>query len=240
MKFGVLMLAKQKILYAGCGLLTVVLLVGIFALLAYRDDQQLADKSGGPVDPPPGNVSLIIDVQKRSLTVLNDDSPYKQYKVAVGKSATPTPVGEWKVVWKDYNWGSGFGSRWMGLNVPWGLYGIHGTNNPWSVGRFASHGCIRMHNRSVEELFEWVPIGTTVRIVGPPVKVKRNLQLKMSGPDVVVVQQKLRDMGLYTGMADGIFGPSTTNAVNLLQEKNGLTITGIVDKETRNLLGLKD
>jgi len=69
-------------------------------------------------------------VPERILEVYNDGQLYKKYRVAVGKSETPTPVGEWKVVWKDYNWGSGFGTRWMGLNVPWGIYGIHGTNNP--------------------------------------------------------------------------------------------------------------
>lgn len=237
MKYITLVLAKQKLLYTGFGLLAFVLLVGFFAFLDYRDDQELAQKSGGPTDPPRGAIKLVIDVQKRTLVVQNDGVPYKQYRVAVGKSSTPTPIGEWKVVWKDYHWGTGFGSRWMGLNVPWGIYGIHGTNKPWSVGRYASHGCIRMHNKSVEELFEWVPIDTPVQIIGPPVKVKRNLQQKMSGPDVVEVQKKLREMGFYNGRADGIFGPSTTEAVKMLQEKNGLAVTGVMDKETRKFLG---
>ena len=47
------------------------------------------------------------------------------------------------------NWGGGFGTRWLGLNVPWGIYGIHGTNQPWSIGTQASAGCIRMFNRHV-------------------------------------------------------------------------------------------
>jgi peptidoglycan hydrolase-like protein with peptidoglycan-binding domain len=97
-----------------------------------------------------------------------------------------------------------------------------------------------MHNRSVEELFEWVPIGTMVKIVGPAVKVRRNLKLNMSGADVVVVQKKLRDLGLYNGRADGILGPSTTEAINLFQEKSGLPVTGVIDKETRRTLGLME
>ena len=129
---------------------------------------------------------------ERILEVYNDGQLYKKYRVAVGKSETPTPVGEWKVVWKDYNWGSGFGTRWMGLNVPWGIYGIHGTNNPWSIGRYASHGCIRMRNRDVEELFEWVAIGTEVKIAGKKAKVQRVLKYKTSGPDVVQLQLKLK------------------------------------------------
>lgn len=232
------LLERQKVLYATVSLLALVLVVGFFAYLDYLDDKELAEKDGGPVVPPNGEISLVIDVQKRTLIIINEDIPYKQYKVAVGKSGTPTPIGEWKVVWKDYHWGTGFGSRWMGLNVPWGTYGIHGTNKPWSIGRYASHGCIRMHNRSVEELFEWVPIGTTVKITGPPVKVKRSLKINMSGPDVVVVQKKLRELGFYNGRADGIFGTSTADAVRVFQENNRIAVTGAIDKETRMALGL--
>jgi lipoprotein-anchoring transpeptidase ErfK/SrfK len=54
------------------------------------------------------------------------------------------------------------GTRWMGLNQKG--YGIHGTRNPKSIGMALSHGCIRMHNRDVEELFAWIPIGTKVII----------------------------------------------------------------------------
>jgi lipoprotein-anchoring transpeptidase ErfK/SrfK len=43
-----------------------------------------------------------------------------------------------------------------------GQYAIHGTNRPGSVGRFASYGCIRMHNRDILDLFSRVNIGTPV------------------------------------------------------------------------------
>jgi lipoprotein-anchoring transpeptidase ErfK/SrfK len=45
-------------------------------------------------------------------------------------------------------------------------YGIHGTNRPASIGRNASHGCIRMRNRDVEELFEMVSVGDAVELYG--------------------------------------------------------------------------
>ncbi len=54
------------------------------------------------------------------------------------------------------------GYRWLGL---YGNYGIHGTNAPWSIGRSVSHGCIRMYEEDVEELFESVPMGTPVEII---------------------------------------------------------------------------
>jgi len=52
----------------------------------------------------------------------------------------------------------------MGLSIQKGYYGIHGTNNPSSIGGYVSNGCIRMHNQDVEELFPNVQIGTPVHI----------------------------------------------------------------------------
>ena len=54
------------------------------------------------------------------------------------------------------------GSRWMGLSRKG--YGIHGTNEPELIGQQVSHGCIRMLNEDVEELFDVVSIGTPVSI----------------------------------------------------------------------------
>jgi lipoprotein-anchoring transpeptidase ErfK/SrfK len=55
------------------------------------------------------------------------------------------------------------GTRWMGLNAP-GV-GIHGTDEPTSIGYSASHGCIRMQVPDAEWLFDHVDVGTTVYIV---------------------------------------------------------------------------
>lgn len=51
------------------------------------------------------------------------------------------------------------------LGLSRGNYAIHGTNNPASVGRFVSHGCIRMHNSDVLELYARAPIGTEVIVL---------------------------------------------------------------------------
>ena len=53
----------------------------------------------------------------------------------------------------------------MGLNVPWGQFGIHGTLDKYSLGWASSHGCIRMENSEVAELYKTIPIGTEVTIV---------------------------------------------------------------------------
>lgn len=92
----------------------------------------------------------------------------KTYPVAVGKASTPTPLGLYKVVNKVVNPGGVLGTRWMGLNIPGGNYGIHGTNNPSSIGKFISNGCIRMYNQDVEELFPKIGIGTPVIITDRP------------------------------------------------------------------------
>ncbi len=106
---------------------------------------------------------ITIDVSARTLTLFNGDKALASYPIAIGKSATPTPLGQWQVVNKKILTDpSVFGSRWMGLSAP--SYGIHGTNNPASIGTAASLGCIRMHNHDVEALFPLVSIGTPVLI----------------------------------------------------------------------------
>ena len=52
----------------------------------------------------------------------------------------------------------------MGFNVPWGQFGIHGTLEKYSVGWASSHGCIRMNNDEVAELYDYIPCGTKVTI----------------------------------------------------------------------------
>lgn len=123
-------------------------------------------------------------------------------------------------------------------NVPWGVYGIHGTNKPWSIGQFASHGCIRMRNKDVEELFEWIPIGTPVKIEGRKIKVQRVLKYQMTGADVVLVQMKLKELGYLNSRADGIYGNVTAEAVKAFQADQGLEATGVVDKMLVEKLGI--
>ncbi|WP_110954968.1 L,D-transpeptidase family protein [Anaerosinus massiliensis] len=203
----------------------------------YMDEQELAsidDQKNRPI----GQVSVVIHIDQRILEIYSDGQLHKKYRIAVGKSKTPTPIGEWNVVWKAYNWGTGFGTRWMGLNVPWGIYGIHGTNKPWSIGQFASHGCIRMRNRDVEELFEWIPVGTPVRIEGRKIRIKRALKYQMNGADVVILQIKLRELGYLDTRADGIFGLATDAAIKRFQAEHEMEEDGIVDMQMLELLGL--
>ena len=206
-------------------------------LIGEKTWQALADTYTREVtntnENPTGQVTLQVDIPNRTLTVFSDGVVFRVFPVAVGKTTTPSPVGEWKIVNKGAHWGTGFGTRWMGLNVPWGVYGIHGTNKPWSIGTKASHGCIRMRNQDVEVLYNWVAAGTVVKMTGPlPQKAKPpKLQKGQANQDVVSLQFLLQQAGLYNNPADGRFGEQTEQAVLRFQAIEGLPENGIVDAE---------
>lgn len=194
---------------------------------------------GTPVimKPPSDNIRLVIDLSYLSLTVLVDDQPFQSFPVAVGKFETPSPVGDWKII-KKGKWSGGFGTRWLGLNVPWGIFGIHGTNKPWSIGSFESHGCIRMFNQDVEEIFQWVRVGTPVHVIGDPFAGRRVLLRGERGPDVYFLQKRLRQLKLLDGPADGYFSYGTEKSVLQFQTRAGLKRTGQIGFDEYAKLGL--
>ena len=174
--------------------------------------------------------NIYIDTVKRRLK-FSSASLNKTYKVAVGKPSTPSPLGNWVIVQKAINPGGPFGVRWMRLSVPWGGYGIHGTNNPKSIGRAVSHGCIRMYNDDVIEVYDRTPIGTPVNIVGKSYT-DRNLKKGDSGSDVAEVQRMLKKLGYYKSKLDGYFGSLTEQAVKRFQADKALQVDGIVGPRT--------
>ena len=118
---------------------------------------------------------IVVSIPDRKLAVMESDRVVKIFPTAVGAPASPSPVGVYKIVTgiPDPTWyykgkivGPGkanpLGTRWLGLSIPG--YGIHGTNNPASIGQNASHGCVRMRNRDVEELFGMVGVGDQVEL----------------------------------------------------------------------------
>jgi hypothetical protein len=126
---------------------------------------------------------IVVDKSRFTLTLYHNMEVVKRYPVAVGMPSWPTPTGEFKIVSKQKNpawinpgssWaanmpkyippgpGNPLGTRALALNTHGVL--IHGTNNIWSIGSPASHGCIRMYMRDVEDLFERVEVGTPVVI----------------------------------------------------------------------------
>ena len=118
--------------------------------------------------------SILIDLNKKQLFFQQPNRPTRTYSIAIGKSSTPSPVGQWQIINKKIiSEDSVFGSRWLGLSALG--YGIHGTNNPASIGTAVSSGCIRMHNQDIEELFPLVKIGTPVEIIASSLLFYRDL-----------------------------------------------------------------
>ena len=194
------------------------------------------------IAPPSGEVCLVIDTFRRKLIVLNDQQPYAQFPVAIGKAETPSPIGNWKIIHKAANWGTGFGTRWLGLNVPWGIYGIHGTNKPWSIGSMASHGCFRMFNKDVETIYPWIKHGTPVFVLGNPFGYMAGGVQKLHVGDkcsaVTYLQEILKRKGFYQGNPDGIYGSGTEKAVLELQKKHQLEKTGQIGQQEYEILGI--
>lgn len=122
---------------------------------------------------------IVIDKTTNQLNYYKDEILQQTFPVATGKSVSLTPEGNFTIVLKIvdpyYSREGGIpggspqnplGVRWLGLNIGGGgLYGIHGTNKPSSIGNHASAGCVRMYNNDVRWLYDRTPVGTPVKIV---------------------------------------------------------------------------
>lgn len=108
------------------------------------------------------NYLIQINRSARRLTLFRGGVIVGSYPVAVGKPATPTPLGNFRIGEKRINPGGAFGVRWMRF---YNGYGIHGTNNPASIGKAVSNGCVRMYNSDVVQVYSKVDYGTPVRII---------------------------------------------------------------------------
>ena len=118
---------------------------------------------------------IVVSIPDRKLAVMEGDRIVRIFETAVGAPKSPSPTGVYQIVSHiaDPTWYSKgkivppgksnpLGTRWLGLSRKG--YGIHGTNRPSSIGHNASHGCIRMRNREVEELFKMVAVGDRVEL----------------------------------------------------------------------------
>jgi len=116
---------------------------------------------------------IVIDKSSFKLYWVKNKVLVKAYPIAHGKAHTPTPERVWRINAKYHTSpGSVYGPRKMrmfkrvggsrGSRYVFTAYAIHGTNQEWVIGTRASHGCIRMYNKDVRELFPQVPMGTMV------------------------------------------------------------------------------
>ncbi|AMX82973.1 L,D-transpeptidase [Geobacillus subterraneus] len=123
---------------------------------------------------------VIVNKAINKLALVRDGRIEAVYPVATGVNAELTPEGLFTVTVKAENPyyrkkdipggapNNPLGTRWIGFDArgtDGRIYGVHGTNNPASIGGYVSQGCVRMHNRDVEHLYERVPIGARVLIL---------------------------------------------------------------------------
>ena len=131
-----------------------------------------------------GMFALVACKSRNDLVVTMNGEFFKRYAVGMGKfGRTPTGTFVVKDRIKDPPWWRPdgrevpfgdpeniLGTRWMSIRATGDTedvrgYGIHGTWDDASIGHASSAGCVRMHNKDIEELFAYIPSGTTVTIV---------------------------------------------------------------------------
>ena len=186
---------------------------------------------------------ILINIEEKLLYLYEDDVCVHEYPIASGKSESPSPIGHWQIIEKS-DWGEGFGGCWLGLDVPWGTYGIHGTMDEDTIGSAASHGCIRMLNEDVRELYELVPEGTSVMVengpYGPFGTGFRDLAPGDRGADVLAVQKRLKELEFYQGEENGIYEDDLKRAVYDFQEDRELSIKYTLTYEDYMAMGFAE
>ncbi|WP_019241374.1 MULTISPECIES: L,D-transpeptidase [Bacillus] len=122
---------------------------------------------------------LIVNKANNKLAYIKDGKVVEIFNVATGRSNELTPEGLFTIVvkaknpyYRKKNIPGGdprnpLGSRWLGFDAngtDGRTFGVHGTNEPWSIGKYISNGCIRMKNSDVERLYEQVPLKTKILV----------------------------------------------------------------------------
>ena len=152
----------------------IVRILVTFVLAAVTARHAAAQTAVAPTAQPKHR-RVVVSIPHRKLALIENGQVKKVYPVAVGAANSPSPSGTFevknrlvaptyyhpgKVIPAGAN--NPLGTRWIGLSTKG--YGIHGTNVETSIGKAASHGCIRMHRKDLEELFADVQVGDQVEI----------------------------------------------------------------------------
>lgn len=135
-----------------------------------------------PLEPNPllGDPFIIVNKATNKLAFISNGKIQYIKPVATGKEKSLTPEGKFTMIvkakdpyYRKLNIPGGapnnpLGSRWIGfdaLHTDGRTYGIHGTNEPSSIGKYISKGCIRMNNEDVEQLYDELPLGTKILVI---------------------------------------------------------------------------
>ena len=157
-----------------------------------------------PADGGQQDRVVLVSLVDRKLAVIDNGIVIATFQVAVGAEVSPSPTGEFTIVSRVsnptyYHRGTVIptgkdnpvGTRWVGLSLKG--YGIHGTNAPGSIGRAASHGCIRLRNRDMERLFTILRVGDAVQIRGERDEQVARIFGEQGDQTVVASAQNARD-----------------------------------------------
>ncbi|MED3551117.1 L,D-transpeptidase [Cytobacillus praedii] len=132
----------------------------------------------GP-NPLPGDPFIIVNKKLNEVVFINDNRVQTVITAATGKTEDLTPEGIFTITVKakepyyrkknikggDAN--NPLGTRWIGFDAEdtdGRIYGLHGTNDPSSIGKYVSQGCIRLQNEAIESLYDFVPVGTKILV----------------------------------------------------------------------------
>lgn len=152
-----------------------VVLASVFAASAAAQEPSRMRCDNAASAPVATERRIVVSIPDRTLAVVENGRVVLKFRVSVGAPESPSPAGEFRVINRVTNpvyYHPGdvipagpdnpVGPRWIGLNVKG--YGIHGTNEPRLIGQDVSHGCIRLRNRDVKELFARVRVGDIVEL----------------------------------------------------------------------------
>ena len=176
----------------------------ILAVLALAAAIPCRAQNPVPADRGQQNRVVLVSLVDRKLAVIDNGVVIATFQVAVGAEVSPSPTGEFTIVSRVsnpsyYHRGTVIptgkdnpvGTRWVGLSLKG--YGIHGTNAPGSIGRAASHGCIRLRNRDMERLFTILRVGDAVQIRGERDEQVARIFGEQGDQTVVASAQNARD-----------------------------------------------
>lgn len=229
-----IVIKKKRFIYTIIVSVIVIILAIIYSVLN-ANSKRTSENGNGYL--------IMIYIEEKRLFLFENGKCIQEYPIASGAPESPSPIGEWKIVEKN-DWGEGFGGYWMGLNVSWGTYGIHGTTSEYSIGYAASHGCIRMFSNDAKELYERVKIGTPVIIkdgpYGPFGTGFRELMPGDRGADVLAIQRRLKELGYFNGEETGIYEDDLKKALYAFQHDKKLTVKYTITYEDYLAMGFDE
>jgi len=195
---------------------------------------------------------IIVNKATNQLAYYNNQELVKVFPVGTGKTPSLTPEGTFSIVAKFVNpfYRAGIiaggipqnplGVRWLGLsvgNTGGSVYGIHGNNNPGSIGGYVSAGCIRMYNEDVIWLYDQIPMGTAVKIINEPWDLGPTM-LSWQGNRENLPSKQVANISVLINDSEVVFDQS--NKPFLVGEKPMLPLRLIADKLSISITYIPD